>query len=139
MIELSTGYLDFGQLDDEVIAIIDDLRSFDVLTTFVTFGFACRIDALAQWEEIPVPTDRLARFIDDSEADGTFELGESDLILRAGGLEFRLCHERDVHCIGPDGPMLRAVRDRWRWDHEHGWERIGDGRWRRLVRRHGGA
>jgi hypothetical protein len=135
MIELTTGYLDFEQLDAEVIAIVDDFKAFGVDTVYLSFGFACHRDTLVQSEDVPVRTGELARFIADGEADGTFELGESDLSIRGGGLEFLLCHERDIHCLGEESAALLAVRKRWTRTYEHSHERRSGGRWHRLTGR----
>ena len=78
MIELSSGYLSFEQLDLEVIAIVDDFKAFGVDTVYLTFGFGCDHDARVQSKDVPVRTSDLAQFVADSEADGTFELGDSD-------------------------------------------------------------
>ena len=135
MVELTTGYLDFEQLDAEVVNIADDLLAFGVDTAYVTFGFGCERDKPVQWEEIPVPVRRLVQFIADSEADETFTLGESDLHIRGGGVEFLLCHERDLHCSGAMCPLLLEVRMRWTRDYEHSYERRCGGQWHRLTGR----
>jgi len=135
MIELSTGYLDFEQLDAEVVAIADDFYAFGVDTLYVTFGFGSRPDKLVQSEEVPVCTSELARFIADCEADETFELGDSDLHIRGGGITFLLCHERDIHCSGEESPALLEVRKRWTRDYEHSYERRSGGQWHRLTGR----
>jgi hypothetical protein len=132
--ELSTGLLDYEQLDAEVIAIADDLQAFGLDTAFVTFGFGCERGRAVQ-PEIPVPVTGLVQFVADSEADGTFDLGESDLFIRAAGVEFRLGHERDVHCSGSECPLLSAVRRRWTREYEHGYERRSGGQWHRLKGR----
>ena len=113
MIELNTGYLDFEKLDDEVVAIAEDFHAFGIETVYVTFGIFCQRDDLVQYADIPVSTSQLVRFIADCEADGTFQLGESDLHIIGGGLEFLLCHERDIHCSGEETSSLMAVRKRW--------------------------
>ena len=113
MTDLRTGPLDFGQLDAEVVAIVDDLRAFGIASAFVTFGFGCERNT-TQWQDVPVPVAELVRFVADSEADGRFDFGESDLLIRGGGVEFKLSHECDVHCSGEEGPLLTAVRERWR-------------------------
>src|SRR5687768_15887041 len=123
MVELSTGYLDFEQLDAEVVNIADDLLAFGVETAFVTFGFGCERGKAVQWEEIPVPVRDLVQFVAESESEGMFELGEADLHVRAGGVEFLLCHERDVHCSGEECPLLAAVRKRWSGEYKHSGER----------------
>lgn len=135
MIELSTGYLNFEQLDAEVLAIIDDLHAFGVETAYVTLGAGCRLDEPLQWKDVPVPTTGLAQFIADCEADEVFELGASNLCIRGAGIEFLLCHEHDVHCSGNESPRLLAVRKRWTRDYEHSYERRSGGRWHRLTGR----
>src|SRR5205085_6953429 len=69
MVELSTGYLDFEQLDAEVVNIADDLVAFGVDTAYVTFGFGCERGKAVQWQEIPVPVRSLVQFVADGEAD----------------------------------------------------------------------
>jgi hypothetical protein len=135
VVELSTGYLTYEQLDAEVLAIADDFRSFGVGMVHVTFGFGCQVDRLVQTEDVPVPTSRFAQFIADCEADETYDLGEANLHVRGGGVEFLLCHERDVHCSGEDGPLLLAVRKRWAREYERSHERRSGGRWHRLAGR----
>lgn len=135
MVELSTGYLDFEQLDSEVLAIVEDFQAFDVGTVYVTFGFGCESDLFVQSEEVPVHTSDLARFVADCEADETFDLGGSDLYLRGGGVEFLLCHERDVHCSGEESPLLLSVRKRWSREYEHSYERRSGGEGHRLAGR----
>jgi hypothetical protein len=135
MIELNTGYLDFEQLDDEVVAIAEDFHAFGIDTVYVTFGIFCQCDNLAQSEDVSVPTSQLVRFIATCEVDGTFELGESNLYIEGGGLKFLLCHERDIHCSGEESPSLMAVRRRWAREYRHSCERRSGGQWHRLTGR----
>jgi hypothetical protein len=109
--------------------------AFGIDTAYITFGFGCDRERVVQWEDIPVPVHTLARFIADSEADETLELGESDLHIRGGGVEFLLCHEGDVHCTGKMSPLLAAVRKRWTHDYEHAYEKRSGGQWHRLAGR----
>ena len=132
MVELSTGYLDLEQLDTEIINIVDDLLAFGVEIAYVTFGFGCERDMVVQWEEISVPIRALIEFVANSESQGTFDLGEADLHIRADAIEFRLCHERDVHCSGEECTLLAAVRIRWAREYEHSCEQRSGGVWRRL-------
>ena len=67
MIELTTGYLNFEQLDAEVTAIVDDLKAFGVDTVYISFGCGCNHDAIVQSEDIPVRVGEIARFIADGE------------------------------------------------------------------------
>ncbi|AMV37432.1 hypothetical protein [Planctomyces sp. SH-PL62] len=135
IIELTTGYPTFEELDAEIVSVVDDFRAMGVETIHVTFGFGCALDARVQSQDVPVPLGRLIRFIEDAEADGTFQLRESDLILQGGGLEFLFCHEGDVHCYGRESPRLLAVRRRWRREHEQSADRRCGGRYRRLTGR----
>ncbi len=135
MIELSTGYLNFEQLDDEVVAIAEDFHAFGIDVVYVTFGIFCQRDDLVQYADVPVPTSQLIRFVANCEADGTFELGGSDLSIQGGGLRFLLCHERDIHCSGEETPSLMAVRKRWTREYEHSRERRSGGQWHRLTGR----
>jgi hypothetical protein len=135
MMELSTGYLEFQQLDDEVVAIAEDFHASGIDTVYVTFGFACQCDNLVQSEDVPVPTSQLVRFVANCEADGTFELGESNLYIQGGGLKFLLCHERDIHCSGEESPSLMAVRRRWTREYEYSSERRSGGQWHRPTGR----
>jgi hypothetical protein len=135
MTELTTGYLSFEQLEAEVLSIVDDLKSFAIGTVYLTFGCGSQADASVQWQDIPVPVDRLAAFVAESEDTGLFELGEADLFIRAEGLEFLLCHERDIHCSGEESPRLAAVRRRWARDYEFSNEKRSGGPWRRLTGR----
>ncbi len=135
MADLRTGYLDYEQLGAEVVNVADDLLGFGIETVYVSFGFGCERGKAVQWEEVPVPTRGLVQFITDSEADGTFALREADLQICVPGVEFLLCHERDVHCSGAEGALLRAVRRRWSRDYEHSHERRSGGQWHRLAGR----
>jgi hypothetical protein len=92
MVELTTCYLNFEQLDAEIVNLADDLVAFRVDTAYVTFGFACEHEKSVQWQEIPAPVRSLVKFVADSEADETFRLGESDLDIRGGAVEFLACH-----------------------------------------------
>ena len=118
MIELNTGYLDFEQLDAEFINIADGLLAFGIETVYVTYGFGCNAEKTIESEEIPVPIRKLVQFIVDSESDGVFELGEADLIIQAGNVEFRVCHECDIHCCGVMCPLLMSFRKRWATDYK---------------------
>jgi hypothetical protein len=62
-------------------------------------------------------------------------LAESDLHIRGGGVEFLLCHEGDVHCIGKVCPLLLSVRERWTRQYSHSQERRHGGQWHRLTGR----
>jgi hypothetical protein len=120
------------QFDAEVLAVADDLRAFGRETVYVTCGFGC--DLLAQWQDVPVPTAGFTEHLTELERLGVYELGEADLFVSAAGVEFRLCHEGDIHCSAKaDCPLLSAVRRRWRQAYEYSWERQHQGPWRRLA------
>jgi len=138
MIEICTGRLALDQLDDELLAVADDLRAFGHDTVFVSCGFGCHHELLTQWQDVPVAVPRLIEHITELESMGVYELGEADLFVGAGRVEFRICHESDVHCSGDVACRLVShVRRRWTQCYEHSSERQHKGPWRRLARRRG--
>ncbi|HVS40288.1 MAG TPA: hypothetical protein VMS17_32320 [Gemmataceae bacterium] len=141
VVEVCTGRLTLDQFDAEVLAVVDDLCAFGYEKVHVTCGFGCNGDSLSQWREVPLPAAGLADYVAELERRGVYELGETDLFVSAAGVEFRLCHEGDIHCAArADCPLLCSVRRRWRRAYYHSWERRHNGRWRRLAAtRHGPA
>lgn len=135
MFELSTDVLDAERLDAELLAVVADFKALGVAEVRVVFGFGCDPDALGR--EVPVAVEELVGFVADREADGTIELGDCNLVVLVGGLEFLFCHERDVHCSGEPSEALSAVRERWRRRYRNVWEREDDGPWRPLGDRPG--
>src|SRR5437868_4538164 len=122
MIEVCTGRLELDRLDAEVLAVVDDFRAFGHDTVYVTCGFGCDRDLLAQSQDVPVPIARLAGHLAELERLGVFELGEADLFVSAAGVEFQFCHEGDVHCsAAAECPLLSAVRRRWTRSYERSW------------------
>jgi hypothetical protein len=113
--ELISGWLSCDEMLEELDSFDQLLRDAEIATVYVTFGFGCSVEGLVQFEDLPVATDELVGFIEDSESRGVYKLGEDDLSIRSGvrGLYFLLCHEHDVHFTSKDDHLLRRVRNRW--------------------------
>src|SRR4051794_15564660 len=111
MTELIVRPVEEDWFETEIHAMSELLLRARITTLYVTYGFGCAHEG----EEIPVSTDHLARFVQDSEESGFFVLGEDNLHIRSGvgHIEFLLCHEHDIHFMGKETRLMRQVRSRW--------------------------
>ena len=69
----------------------------------------------SQWEYEETGLSRLRQKVNDVEATRIGSIGNDDLFIRIGVLEFLLCHECDVHvCFDePDNSDVEAFFARW--------------------------
>jgi hypothetical protein len=135
MMELISGWLPCDEMLEELDAFVQLLRDTGTTTVYVTFGLGCSVEGLVQHEDVPVASDELVGFIEDSESRGVFRLGEDNLAIRSGvrGLFFLLCHEHDVHFATKDDRLLHRVRNRWASVYRGSYAFQGEGRFIRLY------
>ncbi len=133
--ELISGRITSDEMLEELDAFVQILRDAKIATASVSFGCGCSVEGLVQAEDVPVATDELVGFIEDSEGRGVFTLGEDNLAIRSGvrGLCFLLCHEHDVHFAARDARLLRRVRNRWASLYRNSYVSHGGGRFVRLY------
>ncbi|MFO0957259.1 MAG: hypothetical protein U0800_07295 [Isosphaeraceae bacterium] len=133
--ELISGRISSAEILEELDVFIQILLDVKVPTVYVSFEFGCLVEGLVQAKDVPVATDDLACFLEDSEDRGVFELGESNVAIRSGirGLYFLLCHEHDVHFAAEDDRLVRRVRNRWASLYRGSYAFHGDGRFVRLY------
>lgn len=103
----------------------------------VLLGHAWALEYYSENEWIPaaIPLAELETRIQDLEQRGLGELGSDDLFVELGGVEFRFCHEMDVH-LGFDEhhPVIEDFYARWDrlGYHPAEWiknQKIGPGTW----------
>jgi hypothetical protein len=82
-------------------------------TTNVMFGWDSNLDIDDMWHEMSVPRKDVVDFVLSAERAGTVIVGRSDVFVSAGGLEFTLCHESDVH-IKATADAANEFFDRWK-------------------------
>jgi hypothetical protein len=82
----------------------------------VTFGYGSKLPMNQLWVPTEIDTSSLGAFIGDASRKGIFELGQSDLHIedRQETLEFRLCHESDIHFESIDQGLVEQVITLWR-------------------------
>lgn len=109
----------------EVAHIIGWLRERNLTELEMMYGVGCGSSAAA-WLPAKVALENLDELIAQSERDGLFRPGNSDLwimtqdhdINNKPKVEFRLCHEADIHVVSGDAELLAAVKAHWV---ENGW------------------
>ena len=82
----------------------------------VTFGWETKLPMNQLWIPTEIDTSSLGAFIDNAVQKGIFEFGRSDLHIedRQEELEFRLCHESDIHFESIDKGLIERLITRWR-------------------------
>jgi hypothetical protein len=129
--ELVSGLLNAKQLLAEVPEIVDLLRSAGVEEAIVVFGWGSKLSADQLWGENRVRVDDLPAFVQSGADAGTFVPGAADLIIRDSAqiLEFRLCHESDIHLVTDDEAILDRTTQRWAERGYGGHKSVPDGGW----------
>jgi hypothetical protein len=82
----------------------------------VTFGYGTKLPMDQLWIPKEIDTSSIGAFVDGAVRKGIFEVGGSDLHIedRQETLEFRLCHESDIHFESTDQGLVEQVITFWR-------------------------
>jgi hypothetical protein len=113
MIEYRTQPLETTMLLEELSFYCQVLADKGIETTNVMFGWDSNLDIDDMWHEMSVPRKDVVDFVLSAERAGTVIVGRSDVFVSAGGLEFTLCHESDVH-IKATADAANEFFDRWK-------------------------
>jgi hypothetical protein len=115
--QVLTSTLDRGRLETELDEVVRYFREKDVESCRVLFGFAWGNEYYPgrEWNEEKIDLVQLRRKVDEVEARGIGSLGNDDLFMKLAGLEFRFCHECDVHIhfTAPSNDHVEAFFARW--------------------------
>src|SRR6266571_4069447 len=97
--QVRTGQLTADQLQPLVAEIQRLLRDWGYDRVKVTFGHGCSLPVDQLWQPREINAIELQSFIEASIRNGVFRFGRCDLHIedREETLEFRLCHESDIH------------------------------------------
>jgi hypothetical protein len=111
--EVRTDPLSVEQMRDSVPEIIAFLLSAGYAEINVMYGWACEDDKM--WQEKSIPTSELSRFIEDAIAENIFKFGWSDLHIEdlQDTLEFKFCHESDIHFSSDHEELVKQVIAQW--------------------------
>src|ERR1035437_10463973 len=108
------------EIRSEVDHIIAWLRERRLTKLETMYGVGCGSTA-AEWLPAKVALEELAKFIARSEREGLFRPGRSDLWIMTQErdvdnnpkVQFRLCHEADIHVVSADVEFLDMVKSHW--------------------------
>jgi hypothetical protein len=105
--EVCTEPLSIDQLRESLSEMTEFLLSVGHNHVSVTYGWGCNLPADQLWLPAQIDTAQLESFVQQSVRNGVFVFGCSDLHIEdpQKTLEFRLCHESDIH-FGSDDPRL---------------------------------
>jgi hypothetical protein len=96
--------------------IPDLFGSWGETSVRVMYGWACNLPIDELWKPRAIQLSALSDFIHNSERDGVFVVGESDLFIfdDQETTYFQLCHERDMHFVTADQRRLESVIESWK-------------------------
>lgn len=114
-VEIRTESLSPNQLASSVPEIAGLLRSWGHDSVTVTYGYGCKAPTEELWQPQEIQTERLPAFVERSVHTGTLLLGRCDLHVedREKTLEFRLCHESDMHFESVDQSLVDKIEALW--------------------------
>ena len=77
----------------------------------VSYGGGCNLHPDLWHKPMNVGLDLFPYFIEDSVAQGIFQIGESDLLIESpdSRLQVLLCHESDIHIDGTDNDTIAKL------------------------------
>ena len=64
------------------------------------------------WQDVPLPLSGIVDHVRAAEQAGVVTVGESDIFVKANGLEMTLCHEGDLH-IEAEEAAAQPFLERW--------------------------
>ena len=110
---------------NEVAHIIGWLRERNLTELEMMHGVGCGSTG-AEWLTAKVALENLDELIAQSESEGLFRPSRSDLWIMTQEhdidnnpkIQFRLCHEADIHVVSADAELLDVVKAHWL---ENGW------------------
>ena len=115
--QIRTSILDRDLLLAELDEIVRYFGERGVSSCRVEFGWAWgnKYYPGNRWEDEETGLSHLRQKVNDVEATGIGAIGNDDLFIRIGVLEFQLCHECDVHVYfdEPDNSDIEAFFARW--------------------------
>jgi hypothetical protein len=113
--EVRTEPLPVEQLRGNIPDIISFLLSLGYERVTVTYGFGCNLPIDRLWKPVETHTGQLSAYIERSEQEGVFQLGRCDLHIEdaQNTLEFRLCHESDIHFASTDRTLVEQAIALW--------------------------
>jgi hypothetical protein len=114
--EVRTEPLSLDELRGSAPEMTESLRSTGHNSVDVTYGFGCNLPVDELWRPARIDSMQLATFIERSVEEGVFEFGAGDLHIEdpQGTLEFRLCHESDIHFGSDDPKLVELVINLWK-------------------------
>src|SRR5271165_4754979 len=97
--EVRTEPFAVRELQESIPGISRFLQSWGCDRLACSYGFACNLPMDELWHPIEVDTVQIESFIQDSVKLGVFTFGQCDLHIEypQNTLEFRICHESDIH------------------------------------------
>ena len=95
--------------------IVQLLRGWGIDNVTVTYGYECKLPEDELWQPKKMRVEEVEAFINKSVAVGIFRFGECDLHIEDldRTLEFRLCHESDVHFESVNAALVAQVAAHW--------------------------
>ncbi|HTA70439.1 MAG TPA: hypothetical protein VK776_19260 [Bryobacteraceae bacterium] len=113
--EVRTEPLNETQLALLVTDIAHLLQSWGYTSVTVTLGFGCNLPPEQLWRRREIEAKQIAAFVERSAEDGVFQFGRCDLHIedKQATLEFRICHESDIHFESIDPSQVTKVLELW--------------------------
>jgi hypothetical protein len=130
-VELVTVMLSKEQLLGQIPEISAIFMSLGVDMLFVEYGWGADLPQDELWKEISVPTDQLGIFVESSIAKRFFTPGVADLHISDENkiVQFKLCHEADIHLTTQDQTVLNRVAHEWTKEGIQGYKSEGTAQW----------
>lgn len=77
----------------------------------LSYGWGCNLHPDLWYKPMNVGLDLFPYFIQDSLAQGIFQIGQSDLLIESpdSHLQLLLCHESDIHIDGTDNETIAKL------------------------------
>lgn len=115
--QILTCTLDRERLKAELAEVVQYFGEKGVGSCRVLFGFAWGNEYYpgSDWNEEEIELAQLCQKVGEAEERGLGTLGKDDLFVKLAGLEFKFCHECDVHIhfAEPNNTDVETFFARW--------------------------
>jgi hypothetical protein len=114
--EIETRPLTIEELQARIPEIERFLLDWGYDRVNATFGYGSKLPMNKLWIPTEIDTSSIGAFVESAVRKGIFEVGHSDLHIedRQETLEFRLCHESDIHFESSNQGFVEKVITLWR-------------------------
>jgi hypothetical protein len=113
--EARTEPLDVARLRARVPEIAQLLNDWRFERVDATYGYGCNLPMNQLWQATEIDAMHLDAFVTDGVRSGIIKIGSCDLHIedREKTIEFRICHESDVHFESTNKGLVDQVVKLW--------------------------